>query len=147
MAGTVFASAYRLRSFARKRAKGFLGTGERHIGCVEMADKREDFSGKESASRTGDRVVAERVEELTWALMDEQVNDDEFRLLETLLLADDNARGSYLGCVQLHADLISHFGAPARETPAKVGGESPIVGLLDSGISHLGLASTEEAAQ
>ena len=53
--------------------------------------------------------VLDRVQELTWALLDEQITDDEMMLLETLLLADEAARRRYLECVQLHTDLLAHY--------------------------------------
>jgi hypothetical protein len=56
-----------------------------------------------------DATVRERVQELTWALLDEQITEDEKSLLDTLLLSDDKARRCYLECVTLHADLMGHF--------------------------------------
>jgi hypothetical protein len=54
-------------------------------------------------------TVRERVQELTWALLDEAITEDEKSLLDTLLLSDDTARRCYLECVTLHADLMMHF--------------------------------------
>ena len=55
------------------------------------------------------RSCNERVQELTWALLDEQISDDEMSLLDNLLLSDDAARRRYIDCVQLHTDLMQHF--------------------------------------
>src|SRR5436190_16747224 len=73
----------------------------------------------------------DRVQELSWALLDDHINGEELAELEGLLLADDGARGSYVGCVQLHADLTRHF-APAAPTTTK---STPVLGFLgtDSG--------------
>jgi hypothetical protein len=64
-----------------------------------------------------DATVRERVQELTWALLDEQITDDEKSLLDTLLLSDDNARRHYMECIQLHTDLLAFYAAK----PAKSG--------------------------
>jgi hypothetical protein len=74
-----------------------------------------------------DETVAERVQELTWALLDEQINEQEMQLLENLLLADDNARSRYIDCVQLHTDLIGHFANP--DSPL-ASGKVPVLGFL-----------------
>lgn len=109
-----------------------------------MADKRDESRGEESAANADDRVVSERVQELTWALLDEQINDDEFRLLENLLLSDDKCRDSYIGCTQLHAELMAHFAVPTTQVGAKTGAGSPILGFLPTG--GFPSQSTEEAA-
>jgi hypothetical protein len=75
---------------------------------------------------TGDVTV----QELTWALVDDQINDGEFQLLESMLLSDDAARHEYLDCIQLHTDLLAHFAAPAGTA---VAGESPVLSFLGGG--------------
>ncbi len=80
-----------------------------------------------------DPVVLERVQELTWALLDEQINDDEMTLLDSLLLADDAARRRYIECVQLHADLMAHYAPPQpAAAAAKCAGSPPILGFLNA---------------
>jgi len=74
-----------------------------------------------------EETVLDRVQELTWAMVDDQINADEIRLLENLLLSDDQARDTYIHCVQLHADLISHFAKPEAPTTA---GKMPVLGFL-----------------
>src|SRR5688572_13093227 len=112
-----------------------------------MTDKRDESRGDFSANNADDRVISERVQELTWALLDEQINDDEFKLLDNLLLADEKARSSYVDCVQLHAGLMSHFAALPAKTGSKAGSGSQILGFLNSG-APVGLPSpsAEEAA-
>ena len=87
-----------------------------------------------------DPVVNERVQELTWALMDEQINDDEMRLLENLLLSDESARQTYIDCVQLHTDLARHFCQPAEPTAPRTG-KSLVLGFLNDEGSGVGLVS------
>jgi hypothetical protein len=65
-----------------------------------------------------DATVRERVQELTWALLDEAITEDEKSLLDTLLLSDDKARRCYLECVTLHADLMAHFSEKPAGTAA-----------------------------
>lgn len=113
-----------------------------------MTDKPDESRGDFSAARADDHIISERVQELTWALLDEQINDDEFMLLDNLLLSDEKARDSYLGCVQLHADLMAHFAVPTDTTGSKAGNGSQILGFLNADMP-LGFQSpsTEEATQ
>lgn len=112
-----------------------------------MTDKQDESRGDFSAAGADDRVISDRVQELTWALLDEQINDDEFMLLDILLLSDDKARGSYLGCVQLHADLMAHFAVPSGPAATNPENGSRILGFLNSDMP-LGMQSTgEEATQ
>ena len=96
-----------------------------------MTDKQDGSRGDFSAAGADDHVISDRVQELTWALLDEQINDDEFVLLDNLLLSDEKARGSYLGCVQLHADLMAHFAVPAGKVGTPVAG-APVLGFLNA---------------
>ena len=84
----------------------------------------------------GDSTVRDRVQELTWALMDEQISNDEFRLLDSLLLSDDAARGTYIDCVQLHSDLMFHFADPTKNPPA--GGKAPVLSFLGDALPPAG---------
>ena len=97
-----------------------------------MTDKHDGSRGDFSAAGADDRVISDRIQELTWALLDEQINDDEFILLDNLLLSDEKARGTYLGCTQLHADLMAHFAVPAGATGSKAESGSQILGFLNA---------------
>jgi hypothetical protein len=94
-----------------------------------------------------DSTVLERVQELTWALVDEQINDDEMALLDTLLLSDDEARKRYIECAQLHADLMAHYATPAPAESAKGGLKPPVLGFLNAGTPPAGfdMSSAEDA--
>jgi hypothetical protein len=105
----------------------------------EMTDKQGESRGDFSAARVDNRVISDRVQELTWALLDEQINDDEFILLDNLLLSDEKARSSYIGCVQLHTDLMAHFAVPTGKAGA-TGAGSPVLGFLNAD-SPLGFQS------
>jgi hypothetical protein len=82
----------------------------------------------DSHSNIRDDKNLDRVQELTWALVDEQISDDEFEQLNSVLLRDDKSRDTYLGCIQLHADLMAHFAAPSDRTGQRAG-TAPILGL------------------
>ena len=105
-----------------------------------MTDKRDESRGDFSANNADDRVISDRVQELTWALLDEQINDDEFKLLDNLLLADEQARNSYVECVQLHTNLLTYFAPPKSAKGAKGTSDSPVLGFL-SGDAPFGLQS------
>lgn len=106
-----------------------------------MVDYLDGSRGENSAERPDSSVVCERVRELTWALLDEQINDDEFDLLENLLLSDANARDSYLRCIDMHSGLMTEFASPTLET----GGKSPVLGFLNTELP-LGLQASPEDA-
>jgi hypothetical protein len=58
------------------------------------------------------------VENLVWAMLDEQISEQDFRLLDETLRDDEQARQLYLQCVQLHVDL-ANFYATKEKTPAR----------------------------
>jgi len=74
------------------------------------------------------------VQELTWALVDDQIDSGEFQLLESMLLSDDAARREYLDCIQLHCDLTAHFAKPAD---VAAGGTSPVLSFLGGAVPPL----------
>jgi hypothetical protein len=90
-----------------------------------------------------DTPVLERVQELTWALLDEEITDDEFSLLDTLLLSDDEARKCYIECIQLHTDLMAHYAQPADQAAASSAGKSPVLGFLNADVPPIGLQSPQ----
>jgi hypothetical protein len=67
---------------------------------------------------------------LSWALLDEQITQDEIGLLDTLLLSDDVARATYLSCVQLHTDLLYHFQEQRQPAAIVAATKSPVLGFL-----------------
>jgi hypothetical protein len=79
-----------------------------------------------------DATVRERIQELTWALLDEQITDDEKSLLDTLLLSDDKARRCYLECIQMHADLLAHYSAKPAAAGARTSNVLSFLGQTPS---------------
>ncbi|MEX0867619.1 MAG: hypothetical protein WD030_09690 [Pirellulales bacterium] len=61
-------------------------------------------------------LLLERVEELTWALVDDHIDEAEIAQLETLLLENESARKTYVECMQMHADLHFMFNQKAGAT-------------------------------
>lgn len=101
------------------------------------------MASKQNDSRRDDPeiTVLERVQELTWALLDEDISDDEMSLLDTLLLTGEDARNRYLECIQLHTDLMAHYSEP--KTAA--GSRSPVVSFLNAGSSSIEMTSPRTA--
>lgn len=87
-----------------------------------------------------DATIVDRVQELTWSLVDDQITDDEVQLLEGLLLADDKARDTYIHCIQLHADLIGQFAKP--ESPLAPG-KSPVLAFLGGSVPPMDTQSSK----
>ena len=96
-----------------------------------MASKHENSAGDE----------LDRAHELSWALLDDHITDAELSELDQLLRTDPKARDSYFRCVQLHAELASHF-APQDKNANKTGAKgTPILGFLNSNTPLTGLDS------
>jgi len=102
-----------------------------------MAQKFDDQDPKNSklAGRDGDAPIRQRVEELTWAALDEVATEDDMRLLDSLLLSDDEAVADYVGCVQLHVDLMAHF---APDSAVGSEGSKAVLSFLTEGAPPLG---------
>jgi hypothetical protein len=95
------------------------------------------MASKQNDSRNDDpeATVLERVQELTWALLDEDISDDEMSLLDTLLLTGDKARDRYIECIQLHTDLMAHYAEPKTAAGGVGGSKSPVLSFLNAGSS------------
>lgn len=64
--------------------------------------------------------LIDEVQELVWALVDEQATEEHVDRLEQLLLDSDEARRTYVTCMQLHADLYYLLGGFRPRLPAVV---------------------------
>src|SRR5438105_9413215 len=114
-----------------------------------MVDKRDESRGENSPASADEQVVCDRVQELTWALLDERIKEDECRLLENLLLSDDKARDCYIKCIQLHTALMAQFAGLPLEVGSKTTSGTQILGLLSADLPPLGFQwpSAEEATK
>ncbi len=81
---------------------------------------------------TEDSDKLDRAHELTWALLDEHITDAEMSELENLLRTDKKALESYVRCMQLHADLASHFTPTEKSAPNTSTKATPILGFLSA---------------
>jgi hypothetical protein len=81
----------------------------------------------------------ERVRELTWALLDDLITEEDMAALNGLLKTDESARREYLRCIQLHTDLQSHFAVNPLPTDEPSSAKMPILGLLPSETLPFGL--------
>jgi hypothetical protein len=93
------------------------------------------------AQPSGNSSELDRVQELTWALLDEQIGDNDKAWLESALASSAEARTTYLRCVQIHADLSAHFAALGQPASAKPDTKSPVLGFLHGGMLPLELQS------
>ena len=89
---------------------------------------------------TDDAVALNQVEELTWALLDDNATEADVARLQSLLASSASARQDYLRCIELHVGLHDHFAdvAPPSDKPAAAA-KSPILGFLNAGTLPLDL--------
>ena len=78
-----------------------LNGGDQSRDCAELAQSQ------------GSTTELDRVQELAWALIDERISNGEKAWLDEALCRSEEARRTYLHCIQLHADLAAHFAPPA----------------------------------
>jgi hypothetical protein len=107
-----------------------------------MSKETDDFLFDEDDSSWaagGHPQPPDPVESLSWALLDEQITDDEIGLLDTLLLSDASARSAYVGCVQLHNDLLFHFGDEKKVAAGALATKSPVLGFLNDAALPFGV--------
>jgi hypothetical protein len=76
--------------------------------------------------------LTDEVQELVWALIDEQATDDQIRRLEVLLLHSVEARRIYTRCMQMHADLRYLFAG--KQAPPLDEEATALPGAIGSGI-------------
>ena len=56
----------------------------------------------------------QHVQELSWKMLDECIDEEEAEQLDLLLLHSEAARRAYVEIVQLHVDLLDKFGGLPR---------------------------------
>ncbi|MFO0788061.1 MAG: hypothetical protein U0805_01300 [Pirellulales bacterium] len=112
--------------------------GSNQMGSA--SHREDDFADQlHSAAEIAKRL--DRLETLTWAMLDEQISEQELAELESLLTVDQRAREHYIRCVQLHTDLAQHF------TPVgKAGSKDPVqvLGFLGDAAPKFGASSARE---
>ena len=67
-----------------------------------------------TSSERRSTALADEVQELVWAMLDERVSAAEIARLERLITAQPRARAAYIHCMAMHAELRAFF---ARSEP------------------------------
>ncbi len=80
------------------------------------------------------------VQELTWALLDQQISESDFKQLEKVLREDEEARRLYVQCVQIHVDLQQWFKGTSATVPRVPAGAPLDLPLPDGGTEIAGPA-------
>jgi hypothetical protein len=108
-----------------------------------MADKHPlPMDDGDAAAPRGDNSTSGGVSELTWALIDERITDEEMAALDRLLSTDETARSEYLRCIQLHADLQANFAERASPADTLPQAAPSMPGPLGAPIPPLDLPTT-----
>jgi hypothetical protein len=100
---------------------------------------QDEISGQRSEIHGFSSDDHQRVQDLTWALLDELITDNELATLNQLLIESASARATYIQCIQLHADLSGHFAPPMSTETAKGANKTPVLSFLSPGIIPLEL--------
>jgi anti-sigma factor RsiW len=110
-----------------------------------MSSHPADIASNATSDRPDERLAD--FEQLVWAMLDEQISDDDRNRLQQLIESDELARATYIECVQMHVDLQNHFAADAKEdrgsneSPATAA-KSPVLGFLNQGAPAMPLMPT-----
>ena len=75
------------------------------------------------------------VQDLIWALLDQQISESDFKQLEAMLREDEEARRLYVQCVQIHVDLQQWFDGKSTTAPCLPAGAPLDLPLLEGGSS------------
>lgn len=114
-----------------------------------MSDSNPPTSDRPTPDRTAELLKLEqqldRVDELVSLLVDEVIDEPQFRELESLLQENEQTRVRYIEGVQLHCDLLDHF-APEREKLSKPATVLSMLGNPDDSGIHLPLPPTTPGA-
>lgn len=82
-----------------------------------------------------DDQLLDGAEKLIWALLDDQITEEDALQLNLLIKESADVRDRYLQCAQVHSDLYSHYNAgSATENDTK----SPVLGSLLGGVLPTG---------
>ncbi len=66
---------------------------------------------------TNPEALLDEAESLTWALLDDQLDEANATRLTRLLEEHEEARSRYVECVQLHIDLQNHYAGEPTAAP------------------------------
>jgi hypothetical protein len=120
---------------------------ERGFKMADLNDEEQPSNCAERAQSRGSTTELDRVQELTWALIDERISDGEKAWLDEALCCSEEARRTYLRCIQLHTELATHFAAPAPRTGTMPIATTPLLGLPGIGTLPLELQGAPTEVQ
>lgn len=83
-------------------------------------------------------ALLEEAEALTWALLDDRLDEADATRLTQLLETHDLVRARYVECVQLHIDLQNHYaGEPTAAPGDKPQGSAIFPNVMSGGLPGL----------
>ena len=93
---------------------------------------------RDDSSVPNPEALLEEAETLTWALLDDQLDDEAGARLTQLLEKHDAVRARYVECVQLHVDLQNHYaGEQTAASGDKPKGVTVLKNLMPGGLSGI----------
>src|SRR5690606_1922194 len=70
--------------------------------------------------------------ELTWRLVDDEIDEPQFRRLESSLLQSEEARQVYVECIWLHSELLFYFRKNDQAKPTRLANDPLLIQILES---------------
>jgi len=81
----------------------------------------------ENALIQTEQSLLDDAEKLIWALLDDQINEEDAKRLEELIKGNEQVRLRYMQCAEIHADLYAYYQTgPAKSAEVP----SPVLGSL-----------------
>lgn len=77
-----------------------------------MSDEKRVTPSQESPHKdlqSSSDAMLDEAELMIWALLDEEIAEQDTQKLEKLLSENEQVRQRYIECTQLHVDLTQHF--------------------------------------
>lgn len=75
-------------------------------------------------------ALLDEAEQMIWALLDDEIAEQDVKKLETLLAENDAVRQRYIECTQLHVDLKDHFSTTSPKSNVEPDGSGIISKLI-----------------
>ena len=94
---------------------------------------------KEDCSLPNPEALLEEAELLTWALLDDRLDEADATRLTQMLEEHDAVRARYVECVQLHIDLQDHYAGEPMAAP----GDKPKASAIFPNVLPGGLPGVE----
>jgi hypothetical protein len=113
----------------------------------ERPDDELRIFGDDLDQAADGELAVDEVAELTWLLLDREINDAQIVQLETLLRDSQDARDTYLKCVQIHVDLGEHYEAKREQEDIikRTSRTMPLMDLLNDCFPPVGRPMSEDS--